>query len=395
MKRIILFIGGVETLGFFSLQMEKTFRRLGHETFIFDYDREAQSAFDLLNFIKKGSCVMLTFNFHGICNEELLRDSNNTYIWEELRVPCYNIVVDHPFYYDRFMEQLPPDYTQISIDQNHEAYLERFYPHIKRGPFLPLAGTDFDWEGEMLPIKDRPIDVVFTGSWAEPEFWGQYMSSEGPEYEEFYRRVLKEQLDNPDLTFEEVFEPAIRREAEEGDDISDDMLRQAYAHMIYFDMYVRYYFRGEVVRHIAQAGIRVVCVGGGWDHMSFPGCENIECVPYVDSAECLRFIRKAKISINVMPWFKRGSHDRIFNSMLNGAACLTDSSLYLEKILEDGKNCRIFDLKRLYELPGIIREMLSDEGTLQRMADEGRLLALAGHTWEKRAMSLSSYFENA
>lgn len=391
MKKIVLFKGGVETQAFFSLQLEKAFKRFGHETFVYDFENEAASAYQLLMFIEKGNTIMITFNFHGICNEEILRDDNGIYIWEGMNIPCYNIVVDHPFYYDRFMPQLPPDYKQISIDKNHQDYLKRFYPHIDCSLFLPLAGTCFDWEEPVMKrIKDRDIEVVFTGSWADPEFWGSYMSSEGPEYEKFYRQVLKQQIDNPSKTFEEIFEPAIRLEAEDTEEITDDLLRETYAHLIHFDMYVRYYYRGRVIRELVDNGIKVVCVGGGWDKLDCMHPENITHIPYVDSAECLRLIRNSKISINVMPWFKRGTHDRIYNSMLNGAVCVTDSSEFLDNQLTDGTNCRVFSLEAIDKVPEIVKELLADETKMQSIADAGYEFASNGQTWEDRALSLKN-----
>ena len=35
-NKIILMVGGTETLDFFSREMEKEFHRLGYETFLFD-----------------------------------------------------------------------------------------------------------------------------------------------------------------------------------------------------------------------------------------------------------------------------------------------------------------------------------------------------------------------
>lgn len=394
MKRIVLFKGGVETLGFFSQQLEKRYRELGHSVFMYDYNEEAVSLKRLVKFIERGNTVMITFNFHGICNEELLQDENSQYIWEFFDIPCYNIVVDHPFYYDRFMGQLPKNYYQISIDKNHEEYLKRFYPHIKRGPFLPLGGTLPEAEnGFRLSMKERDIDVIFTGSWAEPEFWGDFMKKEGAEYETFYRSLLKEQIDNPDKTFEEIFEPRIRNEAEDADEITDELLKNTYPHLIHFDMYVRYYYRGLLVKKLTEAGIKVRCIGGGWDKLDTEKPENISHREYCDSIECLKEMQHAKISINVMPWFKRGAHDRIFNSMLAGCVCLTDSSEYLDEILTDGENCVLYRLDALDDVPDKIKALLADEAYLQNIADLGYELAAMGHTWAKRADALRMIFE--
>ena len=86
--------------------------------------------------------------------------------------------------------------------------------------------------------------------------------------------------------------------------------------------------------------------------------ENIQKGDLLDSLGCLQQISRAKISLNVMPWFKDGAHDRVFNSMLNGAVCLSDGSRYLDECLKDGEDYVKYDLADLAELPGKIRRIL-------------------------------------
>ncbi|MEI3201212.1 MAG: hypothetical protein V8S21_04415 [Lachnospira eligens] len=65
-------------------------------------------------------------------------------------------------------------------------------------------------------------------------------------------------------------------------------------------------------------------------------------------------ISQAKISLNVMPWFKKGAHDRVFNTMLNGGVALTDTSLFYENTFADGENVLFYSLEDLrdYEKSG-------------------------------------------
>ena len=39
-----------------------------------------------------------------------------SYVWDEYAVPCYNIAVDHPYYYHERLADLPKKYYHISID---------------------------------------------------------------------------------------------------------------------------------------------------------------------------------------------------------------------------------------------------------------------------------------
>ena len=68
----------------------------------------------------------------------------NGYIWDEYKIPCYNIAADHPYYYDNRLHDLPSGYHHISIDRKQEAYFLKYYPGYKSAGFLPLAGTGLD-----------------------------------------------------------------------------------------------------------------------------------------------------------------------------------------------------------------------------------------------------------
>ena len=79
--------------------------------------------------------------------------------------------------------------------------------------------------------------------------------------------------------------------------------------------------------------------------------------------------------------------------MLNGSVCLTDSSIYLDEILHDGKDCCLYSLKEMERLPEIAKELLADPDRMQAVADGGYELAKAGHTWAHRAKDLHKLVE--
>ena len=146
-------------------------------------------------------------------------------------------------------------------------------------------------------------------------------------------------------------------------------------------------------QELADAGIKVHVFGDGWDLLECRHPENLMIMNNLDSEGCLKKLCQTKISLNVMPWFKNGAHDRIFNSMLNGAVCLTDGSLYLDEILHDGKDSSLYSLTEMERLPEIAEGLLSDADRMQTIADGGYELARTGHTWAHRAMVLHNLVE--
>lgn len=99
------------------------------------------SAKKLRRFIKPGETVLVTFNFEGLEKEAGVYREGIGYVWDEYAVPCYNIAVDHPYYYHERLADLPKKYYHISIDRLHEAYFKHFYPEFMHRGFLPLAGS--------------------------------------------------------------------------------------------------------------------------------------------------------------------------------------------------------------------------------------------------------------
>lgn len=386
MKKIMLFEGDIETQGYFSIQLAEAFQKMGHQTFIFDLSRPWNSSQRFFKFYEKGNTVLVNFNFHGMSGEEIFLDENDRMMWDALQIPVYNIVVDHPMYYHHFLEKVPKDYHHISIDRNHDKYMERFFPDIKRGPFLPLAGTKLYPDKSYTPAEYRRYDVTMVGNYTPPSHFEKYITRIDDEYTEFYYGMIDDLLAHPMKTVEEVAQEHIRREIPE---VTHEELKMLMSKLTFIDLYVRFTTRGEAVRALADAGIKVNVFGGGWDQLECKKPENLIIGNSLDSAGCLKKLCQSKISLNVMPWFRDGAHDRIFNSMLNGALCLTDSSVYLDEILKDRENCRMYSTADIEALPDMVYGLLANPSGLQLIIDNGYKLAESAHTWEHRAAQLN------
>ncbi len=386
MKKLILFEGDIETQGYFSGQMKKELLRLGYDVYLYDLKKPWKSTGEMLRFLEKGNTMLLSFNFHGMCQEPQFLDENGTYIWDALDVTCCNILADHPYYYYKLLAQRPRNYCQLSIDKNHEAFMRRFFPEIELGPFLPLGGTQIDHPA-LKKMPERSMDVVFTGNYASPSRFEKYITRLGDEYTAFYYEMIDSLLADPSQTVEEVVERFLRREIS---DVTEEQLKETMQNITFIDLYVRYKTRGEVVKTLVDAGIRVHVFGDKWNELSCERPENLINGDSLFSEECLEKIRDSRISLNVLPWFKLGAHDRIYNTMLNGAVCLTDTNPYLDGILRDGENCRLFSLTRKEELPDIVRSLLADPARMEQITEAGLKTGLQ-NTWARRMDQLDPW----
>ena len=380
MKKIIMFTGGIETQEYFTLQLAKAFEKIGHDIYLYRLNEGERDIPDLCRFIEEKNTVMITFNFHGLNFEEPFYNDDLS-LWEVLEIPCYNIVLDHPFYYHKFLKTMPPNYIHISIDRGHENYMRRFFPQIKLGPFLPLAGTEI----HNIPMKERSKNIVFTGNYTPPHQFDQYITRINEDYTNFYYGIIDDLIAHPSLGMDEAFEKHLRLEMK---GLSDDDLKTCMENMIFIDLYVRFYFRGLAVRTLADHGFPIHIYGGGWDLLNCKCPENVILGGSANSLECLEVISDSRISLNVMPWFKDGAHDRIFNSMLNGTVSLSDDSLWLRENITDGKEIAYYSLSEIEQLPTIVDGLMSDTNRLEEIAQNGYRKAKTSHTWECRAKVL-------
>ena len=211
MKRIVMVVGGVETLEYFSYQMGKTFAKVGYLVFYYDLKDETVSAKRLRKFIRTGETALVTFNFEGLEKEPGVYREGIGYVWDEYRIPCYNIAADHPYYYHDRLVDLPKEYHHISIDKFQEKYFKEFYPEFHHLGFLPLAGTELVWQAEEIEVsktgideQERPIDVIMTGNYTPPSFCEEHIDWINEEYAAFYRGIIDDLIANPYKTVEEA-----------------------------------------------------------------------------------------------------------------------------------------------------------------------------------------------
>ena len=146
-------------------------------------------------------------------------------------------------------------YRHISIDRLQERYFQEYYPEYQSAGFLPLAGTVL-----REPAQSRETAVVMTGNYTPPSFFEQHINWINDEYAAFYRGIIDELIQKPHQTVEEVAKRHCEREMGE---VSREDLRLVLHKMIFIDLYVRNYWRGRVIKTLAEAGIPVEVIGKG------------------------------------------------------------------------------------------------------------------------------------
>ncbi len=386
MKKVILFRGGVETLEYFSEQIGDTLTEMGYEVFIFDLQDMFGSFMDLLMFCEKGEAVMITFNFIGISGESIFIREQGLF-FDEYEIKCINIVVDHPFYYHKQLRKLPENYIQFCIDRTHMQYMKQYFPDVKLGEFLPLAGTEIFRKDGRLKAEQRKMDIIFTGNYTPPKTFEKAINRLGKEYAEFYHGIIDDLIANTGQTMDKVFVRHIKADIPEA---SEEDLKKCMENMIFIDLYVRFYMREKAVKTLVDNGFKVHIFGNGFERIQYKHPENMIPGGGVKSIVCLRKLARARLSLNVMPWFKDGAHDRVFNAALNGAVNITDGSRYLHEIFTGTDDVCFYELEHMERIPELAERLLNDYELIDYMAEQAYETAKI-HTWKERTKVLERY----
>ncbi len=155
--KIIFFKGAYDTLDLFVDELNREFMDMGYQTMIYDVNQTQASLGKLAQFVQTKVHAVITFNNLGFNME--LKEGHN--VWEELDIPCINILMDHPFHYLNALQKAPCNAIVLCTDRNHVKYIERFIPNIKKLGYLPHAGREGC--GVNKPIAERSIDVMYAG----------------------------------------------------------------------------------------------------------------------------------------------------------------------------------------------------------------------------------------
>lgn len=383
-KKIIFFEHAVETLGYFSHQLSTAFEELGYESLFLDFSNLDCAKKQIREFYQPNETCVITFNFIAFSKEPDFSMGNGQTIWELLSIPSYNILVDHPLYYYKAMSTMSENMTILCIDRLHLSFVSRYYPFHKRIGFLPLAGTKQSL-GAPQPLSSRKYPLIFTANYVPPLTLENALTHTSKDYREFYDKIIAAFLKEPHYPLDELFEQYL---CEEFPEITIGESLASMHGMLFIDLYIRTYFRREIVHTIANHRFPILLVGKDWE---LSGCRHPEymiCTGMVDSATCLSYMNQSMISLNVMPWFKDGAHDRIFNAMLQGCVSLTDTTPYLDENFTNQQDFLTYSLEHLEELPDTLCDALANPKKLQEIADHGYEKALHFHTWKSRAKQL-------
>ncbi len=368
---------------FFIDKTAESFRNAGWEVEVFDGDsRDLQ---ELDEYTGQRFDAILDFN-SSLPRADTTEDE---YYLDTIEGPFYNYILDHPMYHHDELNAELKNMHIICLDYDHAAYVTKWYPHIKSVHVLPLPGTKSPRD---IPFSKRKYDLTFTGTYTDPDIIMSLIEDFGRELTAEMKSLTEIMIEDPDLTMEGAFENIIKGFGK--DPVKDAGSFFAGRMHAYFlvSTYVTAVYRKLVVEKAAQSGVPFTVIGHGWEKMkSLTKYANVTVRDPVDFDKTFDIMADSRAVLNVMPWFKNGCHDRIFSAMLNGAVSVTDESAWFSGRLDKGAEYIEYSLKKLDDIPGIIREAFDDRGEMAEIARKGMEKAM-NYTWKSNCEALISIF---
>jgi glycosyltransferase involved in cell wall biosynthesis len=164
----------------------------------------------------------------------------------------------------------------------------------------------------------------------------------------------------------------------------------------YLDNFTRGKDRIELIRSITHAKVHVFGelspdnpVGIlGWKQY-LKAQSNVTVHPPMLYSEIFPILKRAKIVLNSMPFFRDGTHERVFNALACGGLPVTSESIYLHEQFKDGKEMLFYKAADRGAVNAKIDDFLAHEEKRKEVVDHGRAKVMKHHTWDARVEQLA------
>ncbi len=382
--RFILFYEATESFNYFTDEIAKELNRRGHDTFILDLlhpRTPGHSMEEFMRFCGQRADAIICFNRVGIHNENYID------LWNTMDTCALHILMDHPLWMHPSMEHHPRKYIQFCPDEEHVAYVKRYFPNVEHVEFLAHAGTPDDQP--VIPYADKKYDILFSASYFTPEDRLSQLEQIYPRDSFLYAVCVEIGEDQIAHTQKPLIRSVLDILAAHNMPLSDSGVKTIMRSLTSVNWMVRMYYRGKAVEALVNAGLPVHIIGKGWHSHPCAGAPNLHILAdRIDLADTFAYMRDARINLNVMPWFKEGTHDRIFNTMLRHSICLTDSSTWIDSHYTDGEDIALYDLNALDKLPDIASYWLEHPAEAEGLIARAYTKTAAHYTWANCVDSL-------
>lgn len=359
---------------YFCKRLAEALQRLGVETLLLELDRGKWLTDTYREIRLFDPDFTMSFNSYF--------SINGVYPWDVMQLPHLSVLLDPAFYSANFVKSNYSILSSVDLEDCSWFQNNRF----KRIFFWPHAVERVD----KPPLEERPFDVVFLGTFTDFEGIKILCQKELPPG---HARVV---FDAAERVLSDNKTSLTKALADAWRDSKQDPEGADFPRIFYFlDQYTRGKDRFELVQGIKNAHVHIFGEPS-WNNpfesvswTTYLGSrKNITIHPPVSYAESLEVMKKSKICLNSNPFFKYGSHERIFNALAFGCLPITMDNLFVRKAFEIGKELDIYLPGKWEEVNEKVQNYLSNEWLRSEIAEAGRVKVYKHHTWDNRAQEL-------
>lgn len=361
---------------YFSDSVAKELRALGHQVEIFSAAKESLE--NMERFVGQHFDGILDFN----SDLPKVKMDDDTYFLDHIDAPFYDVILDHPLYHHDMLKQKIKNFHVLCLDENHKAYIEKQYPHILSVHVWSMTGEDVYSIDASYPVKHT--DLLFSGSYTDYRQVEDSIST----CPDFLGKLTKDLIDvmkaSPSLTQE----AALTQLLPSLDEIVAETFPLHMQACFLCDTFLRAWKREEILAPLINANIPMTLCGNGWRHSPFADAKNVTIIDDTAFKDTFSLFRHAKITLNIMPGFCNGTHDRIYSSMLNHSLCLTDATPLLQQQFVENKEICFYHLTDLSTLTQQVQHLLASPAELESITQQGYFCAKENHAWKSRVAYL-------
>ena len=389
MKKVLLFQTSNVCHGILSFLNQKIADSLRLNNIQCDVIKSKENDYESINelrlYLKKGYDAAIAFNQTFLQNITI---SDGKSVFDEYHVPFYNYIVDYPMGYSEYTDVKCKDYHVICVDLDHVDQVRKYCPSIKDVSFLPIGGIETDTE-QLIPHNSRPYDIVFYAGYEKMKLKEMlaYFGGLPDPYPILLLNMIDCMIANRDYDNEKALKKVLK-DVFNIKDMAVEEFRKLLVATAEVSLFMRTYIREEVVRTLVDSSVPLHLFGDGWEQRVGRGRGQTIFHDGVDYNKIFDVLGQSKMVINVFPWFKNGSNERVANGMLRKTAVLSDKSKYLEKCPK-GIMYR-YDINAISKLPDIILSILANESDMIETTERGYSYAKQNMTWERMIEKLLS-----
>ena len=362
----------------FTHELCKSLEKLGVEVELCQIDDIEKESSKLEQYIGKKYDAVIDMN--SVLSAAIYNDENYP---DLIEAPFINFIVDHPMHLHPVLNIKLKNSYVICLDTIHKEYIKKYYPHIKDVLVMPLGGSKASAINE---FEERHYHILFPATYTPLSYFTERLDSMGDSYLSIAYEILDMIKDGASINIHELFKEAAGAD--------DEFFPIKMYKARYIDRYIREVHRQMILDRLLSIDFTIDAVGFRWEQSKFIHKKNFNIHPACSYPETLNMIADSQIVLNVQPLFPYAPHDRVFNSMINGAVSLTDSSSYLDKKYNPGEDYLLYNIYSESDDFEKLRNTLSDFDSLKRISYNGCNKATLNDSWDLRVLMVNNFIKD-